>query len=70
MERLEKGKTYEVKHRRKGTFSIQMLEDDGEWVRGTIVQGQADAKLAENTLLLGDPVQVKKTFCVFKEVKE
>lgn len=34
------GHTYRVEHRRKGTFGMRITEIHGNWVHGTIVDGE------------------------------
>lgn len=62
------GKTYTVKHSRKGTFTMRVLDVAGEWVHGVIVAGRANAMLEYNERETGEDITVRDSLCHFTEV--
>ena len=68
MSELIAKKVYSVKHERKGAFNMRVISDDGEWVKGTIYNGVANAILPCNEKYEGDEIDVRKIFCSFSEL--
>lgn len=67
--KVKTGKTYNVKHSRKGEFVMQITEHNEEWATGTIIEGQANAMLDYNKKYKGESLTVRISFCSFEEVK-
>ena len=66
---MKKGKTYNIIHCRKGTFTIKVKSQTEDWVTGTIVDGETETMLADNKSFEGDEVTLRKTFLTkIKEV--
>lgn len=47
---LEVGKTYNVVHKRKGTFKMELIYHDETWAIGIITEGKAKAILDYNVI--------------------
>jgi len=56
---IENGKTYLIKHDRKGTFTMRVDGQDGTWINGEVVGGQSDAMLDYNIKIKGDPITIR-----------
>ena len=68
---MEKGKIYLVKHSRKGNFRMKVIEDNGEWIDGIIIEGKTNAVMYYNVREEGEKVTVRKSLCKFiPETKE
>lgn len=63
----EVGKTYAVRHSRKGTFTAKVHAVNGEWADLEVVAGRADAILPENRAEKGEGVTVRLSHCSFEE---
>jgi hypothetical protein len=61
---VEVGKTYLIKHQRKGTFMAKILSENGDFTDALIVAGQADAILAHNIAAAGDPITFRTSFVI------
>ena len=61
------GKTYTVRHMRKGTFTGRLLSHDDEWARFEIVAGRTKTMLAYNEAGVGEEVSVRRSLCRFDE---
>lgn len=59
----EVGKTYEVRHSRKGTFVMTVTALDGIWLTGTIVDGISKALLDYNVRETGEEIAVRNSLC-------
>ncbi len=64
----EVGKTYRIKHSRKGTFSGIVTGLDDTWAKVLIVAGTARAMLDYNEREAGETVTVRLSHCAFEEV--
>jgi len=64
---METGKTYKVHHSRKGTFTMRITKDDGGWVEGVIVDGEAKY-LTETNRVGGEAISIRKSLCSFKKI--
>lgn len=61
---MEVGKTYLIKHQRKGTFVAKILSENGDFTDALIVAGQAGAMLAENIATLGETITFRTSFVI------
>jgi len=61
---MDIGKTYLIKHQRKGTFMAKILSEDGDFTDALIVAGQADAILAHNIATLGETITFRRSFVI------
>lgn len=61
----EVGKTYRVRHSRKGTFVLRVTGRSDEWVSGVIVSGKASAMLPYNEVFKGEELTMRTSFCTF-----
>ena len=59
------GRLYRVSHVLKGLFTMVVKDFDDEWCTGEIVDGVALGKSASATRYGGEPVTLRKSFCVF-----
>jgi len=66
--KLEEGKTYKVKHCRKGVLTLRITEVDGPWVTGTIIEGTTKVLCIENQQSKGDMLVARATFMNVLEV--
>jgi hypothetical protein len=64
---VEAGKSYLVKHSRKGTFAMRVDKLDDEWATGVVIGGKAKAMLDYNECDVGDEITVRRSFCQFTE---
>ncbi len=64
---LELNKTYKVKHRRKGSFTMKVTAVTSDVVSGIIVDGVAKAEMEYNVRDVGESISVDKSFCDFSE---
>ena len=55
------GKLYELRHSRKGTFTVQVKSVNGEWATCTIVEGVAKAIMSYNVKYEGEEISVRDT---------
>jgi hypothetical protein len=68
---MEIGKTYQIRHRRKGTFVAEITEQDSEWTTGIIVSGATAVMLRENGKETGESVTFRTEFVIkATEVKQ
>ena len=56
---MEIGKTYKIKHSRKGTFIAKAIGTDGEWVAVEIVSGVARAMMQYNAAVAGEQITLR-----------
>lgn len=65
---MEIGKTYKIRHSRKGVFCIRVESISDEWVNGVIVSGHSGAMMQYNERSEGDEITIRKTqFTVIKQ---
>ena len=64
------GVTYEIRHSRKGTFTMRADAVNGEWLTGTIIEGTAKALLDYNVREAGEDVTVRDTLSYLIEVSK
>jgi len=64
------GAVYRVEHYRKGTFTMRIIAQDGEWLTGQIMQGQAKALLDFNRRDKGEEITVRRDFCKLSKIME
>lgn len=64
---FEIGKTYKIRHTRKGVFSFRVVNQCDEWVTGTIVDGKANAMMDYNEKFEGEDITVRKSFVTIIE---
>lgn len=59
---VEVGKTYEIRHSRKGTFTGRVIQadPDSEWVTLVVTGGIANAVMSYNVAYEGDEVTVRR----------
>ena len=57
------GNLYNVKHSRKGKFTMRVTGFDEEWITGIIVDSTAKAMLDYNVKTSGDEITVRRTYC-------
>lgn len=69
--KIEVGKTYQVDHRRKGRFTLRVdkVDDLGQWVEGTVVEGEAQMRGGPNATP-GQTVVINKDLAQFTEVPQ
>ena len=65
----EVGKTYTVRHSRKGTFKAIVRSVDEEWADLEVVAGRADAIMPDNRAEKGESVTVRLSMCSFEPAK-
>lgn len=67
--KVEVGKTYNVKHVRKGNFTIRVTAINGEWIDGVIVAGRVRyaSQAHSNEGYVGDAVTVRACLATFEE---
>lgn len=63
------GKTYFVKHSRKGEFVLRITAINEPWITGVVVAGKANAILPYNVVEEGGSVTILRAHSQFKEVK-
>ena len=61
---MDIGKTYLIKHLRKGTFMATILNKNNNFIDARIVGGQADAMLAENIATIGETITFRTSFVI------
>ena len=61
---MDIGKTYLIKHQRKGTFMAEILSERGDFTDALIVAGQADAMLAENIATIRETITFRTSFVI------
>jgi hypothetical protein len=73
---MENGKTYNITHCRKGSFTFKVIDHDGtigndaEWVTGLITKGHTKTMLPENRKFEGEEETVRLSFLTkIEEVK-
>lgn len=66
---METGKTYTVRHTRKGKFTLKVTDQNDVWISGTIVSGETNALLDYNRAYEGEEITIRKSFCSFKEIE-
>lgn len=59
---FETGKVYEVTHRRKGTFTLEVTNQNEVWLEGIICNGFTKTLLPENSRSEGESVTIRKNF--------
>lgn len=64
---LQNGKTYLVRHSRKGTFFGRLISHCDEWATLEITAGKASAIFEHNERKAGEEVTVRRSFCSFTE---
>lgn len=64
----EVGKTYTVRHSRKGVFVAKVEAVHEDFVDLRIVNGVAHAMLPENVRYAGEDIQVRTSLATFEEV--
>ena len=69
IDKLEVGRTYDIRSTRKGNFWGTLLSLDGEWADFRIASGKAEF-MSEDDRLEGDTVIVRLSFCKFYPIKE
>ncbi len=69
IQHIEIGKGYSVKHSRKGQFDLKITRFCEEWATGIIIEGKAGAMLPENEIYEGEEITVRRSFCIFSEIK-
>lgn len=65
----EVGKIYDVRHSRKGNFTLEVTGVDGEWVTGRIVRGVAGAMMRYNVREAGDEITVRASMTYLIELR-
>ena len=61
---MDIGKTYLIKHQRKGTFMAEILSERGDFTDALIVAGQADAMLAENIATIRETITFRTSLVI------
>ena len=61
---MDIGKTYLIKHQRKGTFMAKILSESGDFTDALIVAGQADAILSHNIATIGETITFRASFVI------
>ena len=70
MDKLTVGKTYNITHCRKGSFTIKVTELNGEWATGLITEGHTTTMLSENAKFEGEKQPMRISFLTkIEEVK-
>lgn len=64
---MEIGKNYEVEHCRKGNFTGRCIAVNGEFATIELTAGKASAICANNEAFPGESVEVRLSFCKYKE---
>jgi len=72
---MEVGKTYTVRHQRKGTFdllvkSVMPDQTDDIWVVGIVLHGVTFALLPENIKRPGDKITVRLDLMTYEEITD
>lgn len=65
---LKIGAIYQVRSRRKGSFRVRVDAVHGEWIEGTITEGQASAITDGNERETGESVTLRDCLTDFFEV--
>jgi len=69
-DKMKKGKTYNVTHCRKGSFTIKVKSQTEDWVTGTLIDGKPEVLVADNQVFEGEEITLRKTFLTkIKEIK-
>lgn len=63
--KLSIGNEYEVRHERKGTFSMLVDAIDGEWISGEITKGVARAIMRYNVCEVGERITIRSCHSYF-----
>ena len=64
---MTEGKTYFVKHNRKGNFFMKLTGQCDVWASGEIVGGTAKAMMDYNVKEKGESITVRKSLASFVE---
>ena len=64
--RPEIGKTYLIRHSRKGTFTGKILAQDDEFSKILIVDGEAKY-LNDDNGKPGETISIRRSFCTFSK---
>ena len=67
MSTIDAGKTYLIRHSRKGTFAARVVEVRDEWADVIVVAGKASAAMSYNEAEVGDALTVRRSFCTLTE---
>lgn len=59
------GREYDVRHQRKGDFSMRVTAIRGCWIDGTITQGRTAALNPDNARDVGETVSVRASLSHF-----
>ncbi len=62
------GVEYQVTHSRKGRFRMKIQSINGEWITGTITDGNAAAMCDYNEREKGEEITVRESFCTFRRL--
>ena len=66
---LEVGSIYNVRHSRKGSFQVQVIEIGDEFITGIMTDGEAKQISAWNdNFIEGDEISLRIRFCEFSKV--
>lgn len=63
---LEIGKTYDVKHNRKGNFKMRLDSLTETWATGTIIEGKTITINPDNSREEGEEVTIRIEFASFE----
>lgn len=63
---LEIGKTYKVRHQRKGVFLATVCAVSGEWVTLEVVEGHTETLIGANSKSEGERLDVRRSLCDFQ----
>ena len=64
----EVGKVYEVRHSRKGTFTIRCTGLAGQWLNGVVTSGVAKAAMTYNVRYEGEEISIRDVHSYLIEV--
>lgn len=62
--KLESGKTYLIKHQRKGTFAMRVTAQNDTWTSGVVAGGKTTAKMHYNEQGAGEEVTCRTAFII------
>lgn len=70
--KIEVGKTYDVRHSRKGRFTMRVTDVRSYWISGEIVAGRAHYLSQQNQGegFVGDAITISSHFATFEEVQD
>jgi hypothetical protein len=61
---VEIGKVYQIRHSRKGKFTVKVTKADAGWIEGTIVSGEATMMSRSGNASEGETITLSRAMIV------